>query len=131
MTNFTPCATLSLPVSSNSLRPHGLARQAPLSVGVSRQEYWSGLPFTPPGDLPSPGIEPRSPTVQADSLPGKTQLHPSEVISNKSGLNLPLQTQLGKKKLRELPKIKEIKQVQKIQKATVLIIFSYIWNVSY
>ena len=40
-----------------------IARQAPLSVGFSRQEYWSGLPFPPPGDLPDPGIEPRSPTV--------------------------------------------------------------------
>ena len=34
------------------------ARQAPLSMGFSRQEYWSGLPFPPPGDLPNPGIEP-------------------------------------------------------------------------
>ena len=40
-----------------------IARQAPLSVGFSRQEHWSGLPFPPPGDLPDPGIEPRSPTV--------------------------------------------------------------------
>ena len=40
-----------------------IARQAPLSVGFSRQEYWSGLPFPPPGDLPDPGIEPRSPAV--------------------------------------------------------------------
>ena len=35
----------------------------------SRQEYWSGLPFLPPGDLPNPGTEPRSPALQADSLP--------------------------------------------------------------
>ena len=35
-----------------------VARQAPLSMGLSRQEYWSGLPFPPPGDLPDPGIEP-------------------------------------------------------------------------
>ena len=48
------------------------ARQAPLSMGFSRQEYWSGLPFPPPEDLPDPGIEPESPvfpTLQADSLP--------------------------------------------------------------
>ena len=38
-----------------------LARQAPLSMGLSRQEYWSGLPFPPPGDRPNPGIEPTSP----------------------------------------------------------------------
>ena len=40
--------------------PWTAARQAPLSVGFSRQEYWSGLPFPPPGDLPDPGIERRS-----------------------------------------------------------------------
>ena len=43
-------------------------RQAPLSVEFSRQEYWSGLPFPTLGDLPNPGIEPMSPTLQADSL---------------------------------------------------------------
>ena len=42
--------------------------QAPLSMGFSRQEYWSGLPFPSPGDLSNPGIEPRSPALQADSL---------------------------------------------------------------
>ena len=46
-----------------------IARQAPLSMGFSRQEYWSELPFSSPGDLPDPGIEPRSPALQADSLP--------------------------------------------------------------
>ena len=45
--------------------------QAPLSVGCSRQEYWSGLPCPPPGDLPVTEIEPRSPTLQADSLLSK------------------------------------------------------------
>ena len=49
--------------------------QAPPSMGFSRQEYWSGLPFLSPGDLPDPGIEPRSPAFQADALtsepPGK------------------------------------------------------------
>ena len=52
-----------------------VAYQAPLSTGFSRQEYWSGLPFPSLGDLPDPGIEPRSPTLQADALtsepPGK------------------------------------------------------------
>ena len=42
-------------------------------MGLSRQEYWSGLPFPPPGDLPNPGIEPRSPALQADSLPTELQ----------------------------------------------------------
>ena len=40
--------------------PQTVAHQAPLSMGFSRQEYWSGLPFAPPGDLPHPGIEPTS-----------------------------------------------------------------------
>ena len=52
-------------VISDSLRPHGLyvAHQAPLSMGFSRQKYWSGLPFPSPGDLPDPGIEPKSPAL--------------------------------------------------------------------
>ena len=63
-----PCPTLC----------HPMVCQAPPSMGFSRQEYWSGLPCPPPGDLPDPGIEPRSPTWQADSLlsepPGKPLL---------------------------------------------------------
>ena len=46
-----------------------VAHQAPLSTGFPRQEHWSGLPFTSPGDLPNPGIEPESPALQAYSLP--------------------------------------------------------------
>ena len=46
-----------------------IAYQAPLSRGFSRQEYWNGLPFPSPGDLPDPGIKPGSPELQADSLP--------------------------------------------------------------
>ena len=48
-----------------------MARQAPLSMGFSRQEYWNGLPFPSPEALPNPGIEPRSPALQADSLLSK------------------------------------------------------------
>ena len=51
--------------------PWTVAYQAPLSVGFSRQEYWSGLPFPSPGDLPNPGIEPGSPVLQADALPSE------------------------------------------------------------
>ena len=43
--------------------PWTIAYQVPLSMGFSRQEYWSGLPFPSPGDLPNPGIEPRSPAL--------------------------------------------------------------------
>ena len=46
-----------------------VAHQAPLSMGFSKQEYWSVLPFPSPGDLPHPGIEPASPVLQVDSLP--------------------------------------------------------------
>ena len=58
------CLTLWNPTDSS-------VHQAPLSMGLSRPEYWSGLPCPPPGDLPNPGIEPRSPALQADSLPSE------------------------------------------------------------
>ena len=51
------------------MTPGTVACQAPLSMGFSRQECWSGLPFPSPVDLPDPGIEPGSPALQADSLP--------------------------------------------------------------
>ena len=51
--------------------PWTVARQAPLSMGFSRQGYWSGLPCPPPGDLPDPGIKSRPPALQADSLPSE------------------------------------------------------------
>ena len=48
-----------------------IARQAPLSMGFSRQEYWSELPFPSQRDLPDPGIKPGSPALQVDSLPSE------------------------------------------------------------
>ena len=58
-------------------------------MGFSRQEYWSGLPFPSPGDLPNPGIEPRSPALQADALtsepPGKTKMG---TIKDRNGMDL-------------------------------------------
>ena len=56
-------------VSDSFVNPCAIALQAPLSIGFSRQEYWSGLLFPSPGHLPNPGIEPSSPASQADSLP--------------------------------------------------------------
>ena len=47
------------------------AHQAALSMEFSRQEYWGGLPFPSPGDIPDPGTEPASPALQADSLPSE------------------------------------------------------------
>ena len=62
----------SCSVVSDSLQPsRTLDHQALLSMEVSRQEYWSGLPFPSPGDLPEPGIQPRSPALHADSLPSE------------------------------------------------------------
>ena len=60
------------------VNPWTLACQAPPSMGFSRQEYWSGLAFPCPGDLLDPGIKPRSPTLQADSLPSEPPGKPSE-----------------------------------------------------
>ena len=54
---------------ANLVIPWTIDCQAPLSMGFSRQEYWSVLPFPFPGDLPDPGINPRSPALQADALP--------------------------------------------------------------
>ena len=51
------------------MTPGAIAHQAPLSIGFHRQEYWSGLTFPSPGDLPDTGIKPESPALQADSLP--------------------------------------------------------------
>jgi len=79
---------VSLSALPNSLQSHGLqptrllcpwtaAHQAPLSMGFSRQECWSGLPFPSPRDIPGPGMEPGSPALQADSLPSELQGKPA------------------------------------------------------
>ena len=63
--------------------PWTVAYQAPPSMGFSKQEYWSGLAFPSSGDLPDPGIKPRSPAFQADALtsepPGKPQSYKSQI----------------------------------------------------
>ena len=66
---------------SNSVTLWTVARQDPLSMEFSRQEYWWGWPFPSPGDLPNPGIKPRSPALQPDSLLSEP---PGEPISEKS-----------------------------------------------
>ena len=81
--------------------PWAVILQAPLSMGFSRQEYWHGLPFPSLGDLPNPGIESGSPTLQADSLPSEppcfyhlSNFLPCQVLGNlqagKSLINLSL-----------------------------------------
>ena len=66
-----PCYAQSLSHGRLFATPGIAACQAPLSMEFSRQKYWSGLPCPPPGDLPNPGVKPRSPTMQADSLPSE------------------------------------------------------------
>ena len=72
--------------------PWTVARQAPLSMGFSRQEYWSGLPFPSPGDLPNPGIKPGSPALQADASssepPGKPQAYAQAMLISLDMLHL-------------------------------------------
>ena len=63
-------------VSDSFVTPWTVAHQAPLTMGFSRQEYWSRWPFPSPGDLPSPGMEPGSPALLADSLPSKPLVVP-------------------------------------------------------
>ena len=59
-------------MSDSFATPWTTASQASPYMGFSRQEYWGGLPFPSPGDLPNPGIEPWSPALQADTLPSES-----------------------------------------------------------
>ena len=62
------------------MTPWTVGHQAPVSMGFPRQEYWSGLPFPSPGDLPDPEIEPRSPALQADALTSKPRGKPTHCL---------------------------------------------------
>ena len=66
------CEVKSLSCVQLFVTPQTVTCQAPLSMGFFRQEYWNGLPFPSPEDLPDPVIEPRSPELQADSLPSES-----------------------------------------------------------
>ena len=72
---MTKSESASCSVLADSATPWSVTHQAPLSIGFSRQAYWSGLPFSSPGELLHAGVELESPTLQADSLlsesPGK------------------------------------------------------------
>ena len=77
-------------VTSNSLLPHGLQPARLLCPwDFSRQEFWSGLSCSPPGDLPDTGIEPRSPALQADALPSEPPMRPYEALSPHGGESSP------------------------------------------
>ena len=77
--------------------PWTVGHQAPASMGFSRQEYWSGLPFPSPGDLPDSGIEPGSPALQADILTYEPPGKPKDVVHMYNGILLS-----NKMKLRHL-----------------------------
>ena len=74
------------------MTPWIVACQAPLPMGFSRKEYWSGLPFLSPGDLPNPGVEYGSPALQADSLPseppGKQRMRQLDGITDSINMSL-------------------------------------------
>ena len=70
---YHPCGGLVAKLCPTLVTPSTVACQAPLSMEFYRQEYWSGLPFPSPGDLPDAGIEPRSPASQSESLPTELQ----------------------------------------------------------
>ena len=89
------CAVLSHSVVSDSLQSHGLQPVRLLCPwGFSKQEYWSGLPCLPPGDLPNVGIKPRSPSLQADSLPSEPPGKPWSEGSQGSEQPIPSQGDL-------------------------------------
>ena len=71
------CSAQSLSHVRLFAAPWTVAHQAPLSIGFSRPEYWSGLPFPLPGDRPGPGIELRSPALYVDSLPAELHGKPT------------------------------------------------------
>ena len=80
MFHWKESESVSHSVMSDSLQPHETPHQAPLSMGFSRQDYWSKLPFPSPEDLPNSGIKSRSPALQADSLPLEIPRKPQCII---------------------------------------------------
>ena len=68
--------------------PWTVANQAPPSMGFSRQEYWSWLPFPSPGDLSDPGIEPRSPALQGDTLTSEPPVNEIYILGLKENVCL-------------------------------------------
>ena len=96
--------------------PWTLAYQSPLSMEFSRQEYWSGLPFPSPGDLPDSGIEPRSPALQADALPSESpdsltfhfpKCQALYIFSHEITILFPYFTSLVAQTVKHLPTVRE------------------------
>ena len=82
---------------SDSATPWTVAYKASLSMEFSRQEYWSGLPFPSPGDLPNPGIEPGSPALRADALPSEPPGKPTGTLRNIASPENPQNEAKGKR----------------------------------
>ena len=80
ITTLLISGVLSCSVVPDSVTPWTVAHQTPLSVEFSRQEYWNGLPFPSLEDLPNPGFEPGSATLQADSLPSEPPGKPNILV---------------------------------------------------
>ena len=83
--NNDACVLSHSVVSSSLQPPWTVAWQAPLSMGFSKQEYWSRLPFSPPGDLYDPGIEPPSPT--SPTLAGRLHYHQARLTVSLQGVH--------------------------------------------
>ena len=86
-----PCSSKKMKSLSHIqlfVMPWTVVYQVPLSMGFSRQAYWSGLPFPSPGDLSNPGIEPRSPALQADSLPSESPGKPMSSVGQINTMEL-------------------------------------------
>ena len=90
--------SVSHSVMSDSGTPWNVAHQAPLSMGFSRQEHWSGFPFLSPGDLPNLGIKPGSQALQADSLPSELPGIPKYTSENKNKNQLLLKARGGEER---------------------------------
>ena len=97
------------------MTPWTVAYQAPPSVGFSCQEYWSGLPFPSPGDLPNPGIEPGSPALQADALPSE----PPGKLKNSCIFHRSENSDKHKKNCKKVLKIQLIRQLQSLSLTAV------------
>ena len=85
------CVCLSFSHIQLFVTPWTIACQAPLSMGFSRQEYWRGLPFPSPGDLPNPGIEFRSPIRQVDPLPSEPPGYLTAIYSTSPIFSVPME----------------------------------------
>ena len=106
-----------------------VAFQTPLSMGFFRQEYWSGLLFPTPGDLPNPGTEPMSSTLQADSSPSETPGKPENPYTWPKPSSLTFH--LRQWRLREVQKLTQRSTLMSPPWVTILMVLNKIWHILY